>query len=107
MTTTPADWPRFTRSNNEMPPHGEILGISEINYVQPVCPPIQVWAWDDAPTEYRALSTHGGDEDWVAFVPADWGDECPPWMSEGTRFAVCDLYRYKVENGWIYIGAHA
>lgn len=31
--------------------------------------PIKVWEWSDAPEEFRALSTHGGDEDWVVFVP--------------------------------------
>lgn len=30
---------------------------------------ILLWAWDAAPAELRALSTHGGDEDFVAFVP--------------------------------------
>jgi hypothetical protein len=109
-TTNPETWPRLTGAPigaGTPPSPPTILGVSKINYVQPVCPPIQIWAWDDAPDEYRALSTHGGDEDWVAFLPDEWGDEYPSWMDEGTRFAVCDLYRYKVENGWIYIGAHA
>ncbi len=30
---------------------------------------ILVWRWDDAPDEFREFSGHGGDEDWVAFVP--------------------------------------
>ena len=31
---------------------------------------IKVWRFEDAPKKYRALSTNGGDEDWIAFVPA-------------------------------------
>ncbi len=34
---------------------------------------ILVWAWSDAPEEFRALSTHGGDEDWV--IVADAGEQ--------------------------------
>lgn len=32
---------------------------------------IRLYAWDDTPLEYQALSDHGGDEDWVVIVPAD------------------------------------
>jgi hypothetical protein len=30
---------------------------------------IRLWHWADAPKEYRDLSTHGGDEDWVMHCP--------------------------------------
>lgn len=30
---------------------------------------VVVWPWSDAPEEYRAMSQHGGDEDWVVFIP--------------------------------------
>ena len=30
---------------------------------------ITIWRYQDAPPELRALSTHGGDEDWLAVVP--------------------------------------
>lgn len=30
---------------------------------------IIIWRWVDAPAELKALSTHGGDEDWLAVVP--------------------------------------
>jgi len=30
---------------------------------------IRVWAWKDAPEELKALSQHGGDEDWLALLP--------------------------------------
>ena len=114
MTTSPdftgrLTWPRFTGAPigaGTPPTPLTILGVSKINYVQPPCPPIQIWAWDDAPEEYRALSVCDDDEAWVAFLPDNWGKDLPPWMSVGTPFAVCNLHRYKVENGLIYIGAN-
>lgn len=30
---------------------------------------ITVWRFGDAPADLQALSTHGGDEDWIALVP--------------------------------------
>ncbi|MBP8183355.1 MAG: hypothetical protein KAX88_04570 [Rhodoferax sp.] len=30
---------------------------------------ITVWNWADAPPDLKALSDHGGDEDWIALVP--------------------------------------
>ena len=27
------------------------------------------WTWEDAPQEYKKLSGHGGDEDWVVTLP--------------------------------------
>ena len=68
---------------------------------------IQVWKWEDAPQAFRKLSQHGGDEDWVAFVPQALKDETIWWMEEGTPFGVCDVYSYPVEGGIIRIGAHA
>lgn len=38
---------------------------------------LQVWKFEDAPEEFRALSTSGGDEDWLALVP--------PGMADGSR----------------------
>lgn len=32
---------------------------------------ITVYPWDSAPEELRALSQHGGDEDWVVVVPPE------------------------------------
>jgi hypothetical protein len=29
---------------------------------------IKIWLWRDAPEEYRDLSRHSGDEDWVMLV---------------------------------------
>lgn len=67
--------------------------------------PILVWPFYDAPEELRRLSPHGGDEDWLAFVPAD--QETPAWLAEGTPFGVCDVAEIPVKNGRVFIGAHA
>ena len=32
---------------------------------------LRLYAWNDAPEEYRILSTNGGDEDWVLVGPED------------------------------------
>lgn len=83
-------------------------------------PVITVWRFDDAPPEYRALSPHGGDEDWLALVPraltlypADWPPEdsydLPGWMREGGAFGCCDVSVHPLDgaDACIAIGAHA
>jgi len=66
---------------------------------------IIVWAWRDAPEELRALSGHGGDEDWVGLCPDDW---TPMWMNGGTPFGVCDASEHTLPDGrTVVIGAHA
>lgn len=91
-------------------------------------PPILVWRFYDAPEEYRALSGHGGDEDWLAFVPdeigtdaqrASWAalkcgeygpymnDPEPEWLRSGTEFGRCSTSTHRVAGGWVYIGAHS
>jgi hypothetical protein len=68
--------------------------------------PIQVWRWEDAPDYLKAFSQHGGDEDWVALVPAEDDFEIP-WL-ESPLFGGCDVSRVEMENGDIvFIGAHA
>lgn len=66
---------------------------------------IIVWYWKDAPVKYKALSPHGGDEDWVAFVPND--IMIPMWMDEGTPFGCCSVSEHEIDGGTIVIGAHA
>lgn len=41
--------------------------------------PILVWPFDEAPKEYQNLSTNGGDEDWLAFVPEHLKEEWINW----------------------------
>ena len=82
-------------------------------YVGPIVPSreaqgcsIVVWSFYDAPGELRALSNHGGDEDWVALVPKD--VERPSWTASGTSFGCCDVSEHVYEDGrTVCIGAHA
>jgi hypothetical protein len=67
---------------------------------------IVIWEWWDAPGELRALSDHGGDEDWVALVPKNMNQ--PSWMESGTSFGCCSVSENQLPDGrWVYIGAHA
>lgn len=68
---------------------------------------IKVWRFDDAPEEYRALSTNGGDEDWIAFVPASLAADWIGWLEEGQSFGCCCVDEHKVAGGVIRIGCHA
>lgn len=43
---------------------------------------LRIWSWRDAPTEYKALSQHGGDEDWVLFASATCVGKWWPLMLE-------------------------
>lgn len=70
--------------------------------------PVRVWPWSGAPAEYRSLSEHGGDEDWVAFIPAESAHLWFGWMEEGTAFGCCSVSEHVFANGSIVrIGAHA
>jgi hypothetical protein len=68
---------------------------------------ILVWKFHEAPTEYRDLSDHGGDEDWVAFVPDALAGEWIGWLEEGTSFGCCRVSEHPVDGGVVRIGAHA
>jgi len=68
--------------------------------------PILVWKFYEAPKEFQALSKHGGDEDYLAYVPDGANYNYIPWLEEGS-FGVCDIHSTKVEGGTVYIGAHA
>jgi hypothetical protein len=68
---------------------------------------IKVWKFEDAPKEYRDLSTNGGDEDWIAFVPAALSEDWIGWLESGSPFGCCCVDEYKVEGGVIRIGCHS
>ena len=71
-------------------------------------PPIRVWPFGDAPEEYQALSTHGGDEDWVVVIPREYedrGDWWVPWLDHIDTMR--DPKRYEHGDEVVYIGAHA
>jgi hypothetical protein len=68
---------------------------------------IMVWRFYEAPKDFQALSGHGGDEDWVAFIPTAFGDEWIGWVDSSTPFGISETTRHPVDGGWVYIGAHA
>lgn len=91
---------------------------------------IIVSRFEDAPEHLRALSAHGGDEDWLAVIPrrliprgsmaealADWPNddedaayELPGWMWSGTSFGPChvSVHRHPTSAEHVVaIGAHA
>jgi len=68
---------------------------------------IMIWPFADAPEEWQALSPHGGDEDWVAFIPTEIYEKfgIPIWVENlsGTW-----TYSYHpVAGGIVVITAHA
>jgi hypothetical protein len=85
---------------------------------------IKLWAWDDAPDKYKALSLNGGDEDWVMHIPQGfietWGepdddDTYPDIDFTSVRLdlmtrqmGVCSVDYFRLDGGsCIVIGAHA
>jgi len=69
---------------------------------------IIVWRYYDAPTEWQELSEHGGDEDWLAVVPARMADDYIGWLGEGGPFGCCSVSRHELADGrLVFIGAHA
>lgn len=68
---------------------------------------ISIYRWDDAPQSWRDLSTCGGDEDYIAFVPDNFPisvDEMP-FLRWGVFGNFVD--EYKVPGGTILISSHA
>jgi hypothetical protein len=72
---------------------------------------ITMWRFEDAPAVLRALSTNGGDEDWLAIVPKALLTYGLPAFMESTSFACEDgLQKYEypdLENDIIVISSHA
>lgn len=66
---------------------------------------IKVWQFRDAPGKYQELSNNGGDEDWLAWVPEGYPHDIP-WLERGI-FGVCEIAKYKILDGTVYIGCHA
>jgi hypothetical protein len=67
---------------------------------------IIVWRFRDAPTEYKNLSEHDGNEDWLAFIPNSSHIGQPFWMESGTPFGRRNTSEHIVDGGHVYIGAH-
>lgn len=75
---------------------------------------IKIWAFDDAPEEYKNLSKNGGDEDWLAYVPVYYATEYSPipFFLDDESFGCCSVDQYKVIKkgkriGTVVIGCHA
>lgn len=68
---------------------------------------IVVYRFEDAPAYMRAYSTNGGDEDWLAVLPARYKDDVPMWL-DSQWFGCCCRDEYVLPDGRvIVIGAHA
>lgn len=71
--------------------------------------PILVYVFHDAPQELQDLSTNGGDEDWLAVVPAAIVAQ-DPWMRwlECPAFGVCNVDEFMLPDGRkVVIGCHS
>lgn len=69
--------------------------------------PILIWRFCDTPKEIQDLSPHGGDEDWVAYIPKNYTAEYLGFLEEGSNFGCCGVSEHSYGDGKILIGAHA
>ena len=76
------------------------MSVKELTTVHPIL----FWPWQYAPENYKKMSRHGGDEDWVALIPKSLKD-FDYWID---RLEVCDIEKFILQNGdQLWIGAHA
>lgn len=70
---------------------------------------ILLWRFFDAPKSLQSLSTNGGDEDWLAFVPSGVSGEWDYFsIFASTSFDTGgEPQKIRVKNGTIWIGSHA
>jgi hypothetical protein len=76
---------------------------------------IRIWYFYEAPEEFQKLSGHGGDEDYLMHVSADYQVSYLPELiaandnSEIARvFGICDVSKHELKDGsTVYIGTHA
>ena len=68
---------------------------------------ILVWAFEDAPEAFKALSTNGGDEDWLALVPYPLQDKYIGWLESQSFSTDGEPEKHETEFGIVYIGSHA
>lgn len=70
--------------------------------------PIKIWRFRDAPEEYRELSEHGGDEDFVMLVPSALVDEFLIDRVVDLGLLGCSSTdKYERLEGHVFIGAHS
>lgn len=71
---------------------------------------IKIWKFQDSPKKLAALSTNGGDEDWLALVPPNLADTWMPWLTDNEMFGCPPISKYEhpdYPEHIIYIGCHA
>jgi len=69
---------------------------------------IRVWRFKDAPKSLQRLSTHGGDEDWIAVIPKGVTPPNMAWSFDSMPSGTAGIQRCEFEDGRvILIGAHA
>ena len=66
-----------------------------------------VWKFYDAPKQLRALSTNGGDEDWLVELPPGWEENGTPyWIEAMDSCREPKSYPHPTKLGWkVIIGA--
>lgn len=70
--------------------------------------PIKIWRYRDAPVHLKAMSEHGGDEDYIALVPLHYRDEHLVWRIEDLGLlGCCSTDKHETPEGDVYIGAHS
>jgi hypothetical protein len=67
---------------------------------------MKIWHWEHAPEEYRKLSGHGGDEDYVILVDKVHENE---YYVEAIidRLTVCGYEKHDLGDWVLFITAHA
>lgn len=69
--------------------------------------PIVVWRFRDAPAVLQAVSTNGGDEDWLAVVPPALVGEWVGWL-DSEKFGCSAVDGHRLSNGAeVVIGSHS
>ena len=71
--------------------------------------PIRVWRFEDANPQLRALSEHGGDEDWLVEVPSEYASYIGwDWLDKIDACLTPSIHEHPFIPGWkVLIGAHA
>ena len=93
---------------------GNVSLDAQLIPMKPPTEPILVWAFSVAPKELQAVSTNGGDEDWLVEVPPNyqtdlWGCHgVPRWVESLDVMLEPKMYDHPTKPGWkIIIGSHA
>ena len=68
---------------------------------------IKVWPFKQAPNKYQDLSQHGGDEDWLAFVPGEIWENCEGYIPWIDKLGCCEVSEHPVKGGIVFIVVHA